>query len=237
MVSLKSINTLPGGWRKVLAPEFEKQYFKNLSIFISAEVKNGRSVYPAPDKIFAALELVDFGDVRVVILGQDPYHGPNQAVGLSFAVPNSHFPKPPSLKNIYKEIESDLGCEVDKGLSDLTGWAEQGVLLLNTVLTVEGSKPMSHRNRGWEVFTDAMISALNDRELPVIFILWGAAAQTKKALITHKRHLFLESVHPSPLSAYRGFFGSRHFSKANHILKTKLGLKPIDWAQISNKLN
>ena len=180
--------------------------------------------------IFNALHYTDYDKVKVVILGQDPYHGPKQAHGLSFSVLPG-VPAPPSLKNIFKELNSDLGCYIPNN-GYLKSWADQGVLLLNTVLTVRAGTPNSHKNKGWETFTDKVISVLNEREDPVIFILWGNNAIAKKKLITNKNHFILQSVHPSPLSASRGFFGSKPFSKANEILKS-IGKTPIDW-QIKN---
>ncbi len=188
-----------------------------------------------------ALSSVDYSKVRVVILGQDPYHGASpdgvpQALGLSFAVPNDFKPKPPSLRNIFKELRSDLGCEIDMSESDLTGWADQGVLLLNTLLTVRAGEAFSHEGRGWEIFTDRIIELLALREEPIVFVLWGAAAQKKKAEIlraSESRHFIIESAHPSPLSASRGFLGSRPFSTTNQFLTDKLGVAPIDWTQVS----
>ncbi len=171
---------------------------------------------------------LDYEKVTVVILGQDPYHGPNQAIGRCFAVPNTLKPKPPSLVNIFKEIQSDLGKPVDPMQSELSHWVEQGVLLLNTVLTVRQGQANSHREKGWENFTDRVIGILNERPDPVVFILWGAPARKKKLLITNKAHKIIESPHPSPLSAYHGFFGSKPFSKANAYLKA-MGKPPIDW--------
>ncbi len=172
--------------------------------------------------------------VRVVILGQDPYHGPGQAIGMSFAVPNALQPKPPSLKNIFKELESDLATRIDPARSDLSGWAAQGVLLLNSVLTVEAGEPLSHRDQGWEKFTDHVMEILNRRERGIVFVLWGAAAQKKKTMIDLSRHVVIESVHPSPLSAHRGFFGSKPFSKANEALTSRLGMPAIDWSRTSD---
>lgn len=221
-------NNLPPRWRERLEPEATKPYFTQLSKFLKSELQTGRRVFPAQNRILRALQSVDYEAVKICILGQDPYHGPDQAVGLCFAVPNALMPKPPSLKNIFKEIESDLGKKVDPTRSELSHWVDQGVLLLNTVLTVRMGEANSHREQGWETFTDRVIQILNEREAPVIFILWGSPARKKKGLITNKRHPILESPHPSPLSAYHGFFGSRPFSKANAILK-KLGKAPIDW--------
>ncbi|MDR3606660.1 MAG: uracil-DNA glycosylase [Oligoflexia bacterium] len=225
---------LPPLWRERLQTEVAKKYFKSLTRFLVQEYNSHKPVHPKREWVLRALQMVDYDRVRVVILGQDPYHGEDQAIGLSFAVPNDLFPKPPSLLNIFKELKSDLGIEVPKGQSDLTGWAEQGVLLLNAVLTVRSSEAFSHREAGWEHFTDRVISEINQRMEPVVFVLWGAAAQKKKALITNPWHFVLESAHPSPLSASRGFFGSRPFSKVNELLEKKIGQKPIDWSKISN---
>ena len=189
-------------------------------------------VYPARENILRAIQSLDLPDVKVVILGQDPYHGEGQAIGLSFAVPNSLRLKPPSLQNIFKEIRSDLGVAIPEGLSDLSGWVSQGVLLLNSVLTVRADTAFSHREQGWETFTDEIIRALNERETPIILLLWGAAAIKKKALITNPRHSILESPHPSPLSAHRGFLGNRHFSEANAILR-KIGREEVRWDRVS----
>jgi uracil-DNA glycosylase len=227
-------DNLPPVWRSLLSEEADQTYFKKLTRFLINEYQSKKNIHPEKQWILRALQIVDYDQVKVVILGQDPYHGEGQAIGLSFGVPNGLFPKPPSLMNILKELNSDLGVEVQKDRSDLTGWAEQGVLLLNAVLTVRHGQAFSHRDAGWEEFTDRVISRLNEREKSVIFILWGAAAQKKKAMITNSRHFILESPHPSPLSASRGFFGSRPFSKANQILVGKLNQSPIDWAKLSS---
>jgi uracil-DNA glycosylase len=181
-------DNLPKEWRGYLAVEKDKEYFRNLTSFLKSEYKIGKTVFPPKERILWALQSVDYSDVKVVILGQDPYHGPDQAVGLSFAVPNTLKQKPPSLKNIFKEIESDLKQKIDPTKSELTNWAKQGVLLLNTVLTVRRSEAFSHRDRGWEPFTDQVIKILNQRKDPVIFILWGAPARKKKALIHQPPH-------------------------------------------------
>jgi uracil-DNA glycosylase len=225
---------LPPGWKSRLSAEREKDYFRKLARFLQEEYRAKRTIYPPRPLILRALQTVDYEKVKVVILGQDPYHGPGQAIGLSFAVPNELNPKPPSLTNLFKEISSDLGVDMTGKGSDLSGWADQGVLLLNTVLTVRASQAFSHREAGWEPFTDRVIQTLNERERPVVFILWGAAAQKKKALITSSRHFFLESPHPSPLSASRGFFGCRHFSQANAILRDRIGTQPIDWTRTTS---
>jgi uracil-DNA glycosylase len=220
---------LQESWKIRLAAEFDKPYFTALTEFVRLQyATKGIRVYPAPKHIFAALDAVPFEDVRVVILGQDPYHGPGQAHGLSFSVPDG-VQIPPSLQNIYKEIRSDLGIEPPTG-GNLSGWTAQGVLLLNAMLTVEAGKAGSHQKKGWEEFTDAVIRSLNDQRDGIVFMLWGAYAQKKGAHIDCKRHLVLTSVHPSPLSAYGGFFGCGHFSKANAYLKSR-GTKEIDWGR------
>lgn len=226
-------DNLPTGWKRVLTQEKEKPYFQSLTRFLKSRYEAGARIFPARPNILRALQSVDYDDVKVVILGQDPYHGPGQAVGLSFAVPNELWPKPPSLQNIFKEIEADIGARLPEGKSDLTGWASQGVLLLNTVLTVEAGQPLSHRDRGWESFTDRVIELLNAREQPAVFILWGAHAQKKKAMIDGRRHFVIESAHPSPLSAHRGFLGSKCFSRANALLVQKMRREPVDWGRIS----
>jgi len=224
-------------WEKKLSPEFELPYFLNLIRFLKAEGDEGQIVYPKPEDIFRALSSLELDQVKVVILGQDPYHGEGQATGLSFAVPNHLRLKPPSLQNIFKELQSDLGLEdFDKTHSDLSGWVEQGVLLLNTVLTVRKDQAFSHREKGWEQFTDRIIQVLDERKEPLVFILWGAHAHKKKALLKSGRHSIIESAHPSPLSAHRGFFGSRPFSKTNSLLAV-LGKPPIDWSQLSVMTN
>ena len=212
-------------WEQYLLPEMEKPYYKELRQFLINEYRT-RQIFPDMYSIFNALHYTSLADTKVVIFGQDPYHEPGQAHGLSFSVlPN--VPPPPSLQNIFKELETDLGCSVpDNGC--LEPWARQGVLLLNTVLTVQAHNANSHQGKGWETFTDRIISILNEREKPMVFILWGAPARRKKAMITNKAHLIIESPHPSPLSAYRGFFGSRPFSRANEFLKST-GQEPINW--------
>ena len=211
-------------WDEVLSNEFKKDYFKKLSIFVKNEY-NKKEIYPKYNDIFNALRYTDYDDVKVVILGQDPYHGYNEAHGLSFSVKKGT-PMPPSLQNIFKELENDLN--IKKTDSDLTSWAKQGVFLLNSIMTVEKDKPLSHKDKGWEIFTDNIIKCLNEREKPIVFVLWGSYARSKKVLITNKRHLVLESVHPSPLSAYRGFFGSKPFSKINAFLE-KNNIEKIEW--------
>lgn len=211
-------------WDIVLKDEFKKSYFRDLGCFIKNEYKN-KIVYPKYKDIFKALKLTDYNDVSVVILGQDPYHGVNEAHGLSFSVQEG-VPIPPSLRNIFKELELDLG--IKKTTTDLTSWANQGVLLLNSIMTVVKDSPLSHKARGWELFTDKIIEKLGERQKPVVFILWGSYARSKKELIKGKNHYIIESVHPSPLSASRGFFGSKPFSKTNNFLR-KNGIKEIDW--------
>lgn len=211
-------------WDIVLKDEFNKSYFRDLGCFIKNEYKN-KIVYPKYKDIFRALKLTDYNDVSVVILGQDPYHGVNEAHGLSFSVQEG-VPIPPSLRNIFKELELDLG--IKKTTTDLTSWANQGVLLLNSIMTVVKDSPLSHKARGWEIFTDKIIEKLGERQKPVVFILWGSYARSKKELIKGKNHYIIESVHPSPLSASRGFFGSKPFSKTNNFLR-KNGIKEIDW--------
>lgn len=221
---------LKNDWWEHLEQEFQQPYYQELRQFLVAEYKS-KVVYPDMHNIFNALHLTSYGEAKVVILGQDPYHGVGQAHGLSFSVQPGVAP-PPSLLNIFKELEGDLGCpQPNHGY--LVHWAKQGVLLLNTVLTVRQGEANSHRGKGWERFTDRVISVLNHREQPVIFMLWGKPAQEKQQLITAKQHLVLKSPHPSPLSAHRGFLGSRPFSKANIFLKS-LGQKEIDWC-ILNK--
>lgn len=219
---------LPPKWKQHLAAEADKEYFHKLTGFLRAEYQGGENIFPDREHVLRALQSLDYDKARVVILGQDPYHGAGQAIGWCFAVPNGLRPKPPSLMNIFKEIESDTGKKVDFQKSELSTWVKQGVLLLNTVLTVRMGQAHSHKEKGWEHFTDRVISLLNEREKPLIFILWGAPARKKKALITNPQHRILESAHPSPLSAYAGFFGSKPFSKANAILE-RWGETPIDW--------
>ncbi len=211
-------------WDLILKDELEKDYFKKLGIFVKNEYKN-KTIYPAYNNIFKALRLTDYDKVKVVILGQDPYHGVNEAHGLSFSVLEG-VRRPPSLDNIFKELYSDLGIKREN--NNLTDWALQGVLLLNSVLTVEKDKAFSHSNKGWEIFTDTIIERLNERNSPVIFVLWGNAARSKKALIDQNKHYIIESAHPSPLSASRGFFGSKPFSRINKILRDN-NEKEIEW--------
>ena len=218
--------SLGNDWDALLADEFKKPYYLNLRQFLVNEY-NSFTIYPNMHDIFNALKLTAYKDVKAVIIGQDPYHGPNQAHGLAFSVKAPTEP-PPSLINIYKELNADLGLPIpQKG--DLTKWAEEGVLLLNTSLTVRQGQANSHRGKGWEIFTDRIIEIMNAREMPVVFILWGANARAKTALITNPIHKVLTCAHPSPLSAYNGFFGCRHFSKCNEFLKQN-GIKEIDWS-------
>lgn len=211
-------------WDEIMVEEMQKPYYLDLRRLLLEEYEHQR-IFPEAPNIFRAMRLTSFSDTKVVILGQDPYHGPGQAQGLSFSVPKG-MKLPPSLVNIYKELEEDLGIKREDG--DLTSWAEQGVLLLNTTLTVRSGQPMSHGKIGWEIFTDRVIESIGNKKEPVVFILWGAHARGKKRLIHNKEHLILEAPHPSPLSAYRGFFGCKCFSKTNDYL-TKRGLAPIDW--------
>jgi uracil-DNA glycosylase len=212
-------------WNPILRGEFEKPYWTDLMAFVAAERAAGE-VYPPAGEVFAALHLTAFTEVKVVILGQDPYHGPRQAHGLCFSV-NPGVAVPPSLGNIFKELDADLGISPTAS-GDLRPWARQGVLLLNTTLTVRAHQPASHQGKGWERFTDEVIRALGNRAEHVVFLLWGAHARKKKALLDRRRHTIIESAHPSPLSAHRGFFGSRPFSAANAALEGA-GLGPIDW--------
>ncbi|HHQ8911214.1 TPA: uracil-DNA glycosylase [Bacillus cereus] len=218
-------NVLKNDWGPLLAPEFEKEYYRKLADFLKEEY-NAHVVYPKKEDIFNALEYTSYENTKVVILGQDPYHGPNQAHGLSFSV-QPGIKTPPSLLNMYKELRDEYGYDIPNN-GYLVKWAEQGVLLLNTVLTVRQGEANSHKGKGWEHFTDRVIELLNEREKPVIFILWGRHAQAKKKLITNTKHHIIESVHPSPLSARRGFFGSKPYSKVNTIL-ANMGEREIDW--------
>ena len=214
-------------WLEPLRPEFAQSYMAELKRFLLTEKQQGKHIFPKGNEWFRALDLTPLNQVRVVILGQDPYHGPNQAHGLCFSVRHG-VQSPPSLVNIFKELQSDLGIEpAPHGF--LEHWAKQGVLLLNSVLTVEMGRAASHRDRGWERFTDAIVREVNARTEPVVFMLWGSYAQKKAAFVDTSRHLVLKAPHPSPLSAHSGFFGCRHFSKANAFLESR-GLDPIDWA-------
>jgi uracil-DNA glycosylase len=227
------INSVPpvnpvmeAGWKKALNDEFYKDYFIGLRQFLLEEKKAGNTLYPPGSRIFSAFDHTPFDKVKVVILGQDPYHGPGQAHGLCFSVPDGIHP-PPSLVNIFKEMKSDLGLEIPSR-GNLESWADQGVLLLNATLTVRANSPGSHQNKGWEQFTDAVIRKLSDEKEGLVFILWGKYAQAKESLIDGTRHHILKSAHPSPFSADRGFFGSRPFSKTNSLLRAR-GLEEIDW--------
>ena len=215
-------------WDKLLAEEFSKEYYQELRKKLAHEYRT-RTIYPAMENIFNALKYTAYEDVKVLLLGQDPYHSPNKAHGLCFSVQKG-IDKPPSLKNMFKELESDLGIKAPSH-GCLTDWTKQGVLLLNTVLTVREAEPNSHKNLGWTIFTDRVIELLNQREDPVVFVLWGRNAIDKLPLITNSRHFVLIAAHPSPLSASRGFLGCRHYSKINEILQS-MGKSPIDW-QIS----
>lgn len=216
-------------WDALLAEEFKKDYYLNLREFLKKEYFS-RTVYPPMHDIFNALKYTSLENTRVVILGQDPYHGQGQAHGLCFSVKEGT-PPPPSLKNIFKELNSDLGIP-EPPTGELTGWAKQGVLLLNTTLTVREAAPQSHKGKGWEILTDKIIELLNEKSTPVVFMLWGANARAKKSLITNKEHLVLECAHPSPLSAYNGFFGCKHFSRANTFLSSR-NEPTIDWSRIN----
>lgn len=212
-------------WDIVLEEEMKEDYFCKLGTFVKKEYQT-KICYPKYENLFNALRYTDYDEVKVVILGQDPYHGENEAHGLSFSVLDG-VRRPPSLQNIYKELESDLG--IQRTHNNLSDWAKQGVLLLNSIMSVEKDKPLSHKDKGWETFTDHIIRKLNERERPVIFVLWGSYARSKKALITNPQHKIIESAHPSPLSAHRGFFGSKPFSKINQYLM-ELNETPIDFS-------
>lgn len=216
----------PTDWNPVLRDELDQPYWQELQSFVAAEREAG-PVYPATGDVFAALHLTPLAQVKVVILGQDPYHGPRQAHGLCFSVPEG-VPLPPSLRNVYRELNDDLGLPIPRS-GDLTPWARRGVLLLNTTLTVRAGAAASHQGHGWEVFTDQVIRAVSAKPETVVFILWGAHARKKRALVDRSRHVVIESAHPSPLSAHNGFFGSRPFSRTNAAL-TEAGLPPIDWS-------
>ena len=206
--------------------EFKKPYYRELYSFVRNEYTT-QVVYPPADEIFTALHLTPLKSVRVVILGQDPYHNAHQAMGLCFSVKPEVKDLPPSLINIFRELHDDVGCHMPAN-GDLSGWARQGVLLLNTVLTVRAHKPASHQGKGWEQFTDAIIRAVNKEDRPIVYMLWGSPAQSKAVMLDNPKHLVLKAPHPSPLSAYRGFFGCRHFSKCNEFLAAH-GAEPIDW--------
>lgn len=223
------MGAIKNDWLKAMNPEFAKPYYAKLYRFVTDEYRK-HIIYPPANDIFNAFHYTPLGKVKVVILGQDPYHGPNQAHGLCFSVKNG-VDIPPSLVNIYKELNSDLGCYIPNN-GYLKKWADEGVLLLNTVLTVRQGAANSHRNMGWEEFTDAAIRAVNEQDRPIVYMLWGRPARAKKTMLNNRKHLVLEAAHPSPLSAYNGFFGCRHFSQANEFLKAN-GESPIDW-QIEN---
>ena len=216
---------LGNDWDKLLAPEFEKSYYRNLRSFLSEEYRSC-AVYPTMDQIFTALKRTSYAQTKVVLLGQDPYHGPGQAHGLAFSVQKG-VAKPPSLQNIFKELARDLNLPIPSH-GCLESWADQGVLLLNTTLTVRSGEAGSHQRQGWETFTDAVLTHLSAKETPLVFLLWGRHAQSKETLIKNKKHLVLKTVHPSPLSAYRGFFGCAHFSQANDFLQ-RSGQELVDW--------
>lgn len=217
----------PLTWHDIIGKEKEQPYFVETLAFVAAERRAGKTIYPPQRDVFNAFLFTDLADVKVVILGQDPYHGPNQAHGLSFSV-RPGVPAPPSLMNMYKELATDIPSFEYPNHGYLQSWAEQGVLLLNTVLTIEGGRAHSHANLGWETFTDKVIAALSENCNGVVFLLWGSHAQKKGDFIDRKRHHVLKAPHPSPLSAHRGFFGCRHFSQTNQLLKQQ-GLQPIDW--------
>jgi len=214
-------------WQKALKEEIKKPYLWDLIKFLKRERATNGPIYPPEELIFNAFKMTPFHQVKAVIIGQDPYHGPGQAHGLCFSVPK-HVPPPPSLKNIFKELKADLGISEPK-TGSLIPWAKQGVFLLNAALTVRQGKPLSHKDRGWEMFTNAVIKALAERETPIVFLLWGKSAREKGEHVLASHHLYLTAPHPSPLSVHRGFFGCRHFSKANAFLQEK-GVSPIDWS-------
>ena len=224
------MSIIKNDWLEYIKEEFSKDYYKNLYSFVSEEYSKN-TIYPEAENIFNAFHFTPLSKVKVVLIGQDPYHNKNQAHGLSFSVPESQKDIPPSLQNIYKELKDDLGCYIPNN-GYLKKWADQGVLLLNTVLTVRAHQANSHQGKGWEKFTDAIIKAVNAQDRPVVFFLWGNPAQKKEVMLDNTKHLVLKAPHPSPLSAYRGFFGCKHFSKANDFLKAG-GIEPIDW-QIEN---
>ncbi len=219
--------TIDASWKKLLKNEFEKDYFIQLATFLKSDISAGKTIYPPGPLIFNAFNITPFEKVKVVIIGQDPYHGPGQAHGLSFSVPEG-IPSPPSLLNIFKEIENDIGIHMTKKSGNLTKWAEQGVLLLNAALTVKKDEPFSHAKYGWAEFTDSVIKKISDKKEQVVFLLWGKFAQEKEALIDTTKHFILKAPHPSPFSAHKGFFGCKHFSTTNQILM-KQKVEPIDW--------
>ena len=213
-------------WTDVLADEKQKPYFKSIFEYLAKRTNKGKTIYPPKEEIFNALKLTPFTDIKIVIIGQDPYHGPNQAHGLAFSVKEG-IQTPPSLRNIYKELNTDLGLEIPES-GCLESWAKQGVLLLNTSLTVERGQPQSHSHIGWQEFSDHIIQTINQHPEPVVFLLWGAHAQRKRDLIDESKHKILTAPHPSPFSAHKGFMGCKHFSLANQFLE-QVGRKPIDW--------
>lgn len=215
------------GWKEMLSKEFQKDYFKRITEQLKIEIQSRVNIYPPGPMIFNAFNTTDFNEVKVVIIGQDPYHGPGQAHGLSFSVQPGVKP-PPSLVNIYKEIESDLGIKMPRNFGDLTAWAKQGVLMLNATLTVRANQPNSHAGLGWNQFTDAVIQKLNQEKEHLVFLLWGNFAKVKGLQIDQQKHLVLKAAHPSPFAADKGFFGCKHFSKTNQYL-IEHGLDPIDW--------
>ena len=219
---------MESSWKKILTPEFKKEYFKEIVDYLKAEKELKKIIYPPGPQMFRAFDLTPVDQTKVVILGQDPYHGEGQAHGLSFSVPATVQKLPPSLKNIIKELKSDIGVSASASNGDLQNWAKQGVLLLNASLTVRAGEPMSHAQIGWATFTDAVIRLLSDQKQNLVFLLWGKFAQEKESLIDTKNHLILKAAHPSPFSADKGFFGCKHFSKTNHYLVQK-GISPIDW--------
>ncbi len=222
--------SLGNDWDILLKDEFRKDYYLALREFLKSEYST-RRIYPPMNDIYNALRYTSLADTKAVILGQDPYHGFGQAHGLCFSVKEG-IPHPPSLKNIFKELENEIGMKPPLS-GELVGWAKQGVLLLNTTLTVREAAPQSHKGKGWEILTDKIISLVNEKETPTVFMLWGGNARAKKALITNSRHLVLECAHPSPLSAFSGFFGCGHFTKANEFL-CRSGISPIDWRKVNN---
>jgi uracil-DNA glycosylase len=217
---------IESSWKKILKEEFSKSYFLQIITHLKTERATGTVIYPSGSQIFNAFNTTPFDKIKVVIIGQDPYHNPKQAMGLSFSVPDD-IPSPPSLVNIYKELKTDIGMQIPN-TGNLTKWAEQGILLLNSVLTVRANEPASHSKIGWMNFTDVIIRKISDEKKGIVFLLWGKFAQDKQVLIDATKHYVLKAAHPSPLSAHNGFFGCKHFSKTNELL-TKQGLEPIDW--------
>ena len=218
---------IESSWKEVLKSEFSKSYFQQVVIFLKTEKAAGKIIYPPGTLIFNAFNQTSFAKLKVVVIGQDPYHGIGQAHGLSFSVPNGIKP-PPSLINIFKEIQNDIGIAMPKEYGNLTKWTEQGVLLLNAALTVRANEPFSHARIGWTEFTDAVIKKISDEKKGIVFLLWGKFAQEKQVLIDETKHFVLKAAHPSPFSADKGFFGCKHFSKTNELL-VKQGLSPVDW--------